>query len=129
MPVSQGDVLKGNRGVKPAAVRVLGTQGGEFVVEDADSFSAPRAITPAKLAADYGGDPTLPPSDEDILRRGDAAATEAAADALFRRTDHPVPRRVNIGEDLRSHVAARGHNPRSPEEIFDAAADAEAEGE
>ncbi len=125
MPVSPGDVLTAKRGITPASIRVLGIQDGAFVVENAEGYSAPAAIAPAKLAANYGGDPTLPPDEEDVMRQADAAATEAAANNYFRRVDHAVPRRINIGDDLRDHVARRGHDPRSAEERLAAEADGE----
>lgn len=122
MPVSRGDVLTGRRGVKPAKVRVLGVETGGFVVEAADDgYSAPYALTPAKLAADYGGDPSLPPDEEAMLRQADAAATEAAAAGLFRRVPARPP---NISPGHREQSAYLGRSDRSPEEIFDAAADA-----
>jgi hypothetical protein len=90
-----GQKFNRKKGNGPKSIRIVGIDAGSWIAEPLDAFAANFPLTPAELAADYGG-PSHAPSqvDEnaawlsmdrnwlDDVRRKVAANEKAAAPAL-----------------------------------------------
>jgi len=120
-----GDTLKRHNkaGAGPASVRIVGVSDGRPILQDAEAFAPPFPVTAERLQREYGATFEAAETEADRLRAADAKATESASDALFRRVDRPVQRRVTISDGHRQQAHRLGLDHRTPEERFTAAED------
>jgi len=119
-----GDIVTRRKAAAgPKRLRIVGVLGTRLVGQDADNHSPPFEIDAARLAQEYNASVEPPESETELLQAADREASLQAANDYLKRTDAPVPaRRPNISQGLREQAAHLGLNPRSPEEIFEAAA-------